>query len=146
MTTNAFLVRKSAIWNDPVFQEGGRGARKLLVTEVYDGKEHEAQDAKWKAPAEHETCPVQLMPDTEVAVFNHETPQDRHFHKQGTEIYMVIEGQVTIEVDSKDYLLDPGDMLVVNPCSIHEVKPGKNDFLCRVITVNCGGVDDKFVE
>ena len=50
---------------------------------------------------------------------------------------------MNVEVEGADYSLQPGDMLVVNPRSFHEVKRD-GEFLCRVITVNCGGVNDRF--
>jgi mannose-6-phosphate isomerase-like protein (cupin superfamily) len=50
---------------------------------------------------------------------------------------------MTIEVEGSEYRLQPGDMMVVNPGAHHKViRTGA--FLCRVITVNCGGPDDRF--
>jgi quercetin dioxygenase-like cupin family protein len=51
---------------------------------------------------------------------------------------------MTIEVDDKDYLLGPGDMIVVNPGAPHEVKRDGSSFLCRVVTLNCRGASDRF--
>jgi hypothetical protein len=36
-------------------------------------------------------------------------------------------------------------MIVVNPPAVHEVKRQGMRFLCRVVTVNCGGPADKHV-
>jgi hypothetical protein len=36
-------------------------------------------------------------------------------------------------------------MIVVNPGAVHEVKRGKEIFLCRVIAVNSKGRADKFL-
>ena len=56
---------------------------------------------------------------------------------------MVMEGEMVIEVDGKEYPLLAGDMIVVNPGATHQVKPEGTEFLCRVVTVNCGGDADK---
>lgn len=143
-TQSAFLVRKDAIKADPAIQAGGRGARKLLVTELYAARECAPTMVAWSPPMDAGKCPVQEMADTEVAVFNQFAKQDRHKHENGTEMYMVLEGTMTIEVDGIDYLLSSGDMIVVNPNACHEVKPCQSEFLCRVVTVNCGGPKDKY--
>ena len=97
-------------------------------------------------------CPVQKIPNhsdisagTEIAVFNELARQDRHHHKVGTEIYIVVEGRMIIEIDDIHYPLSVGDMVIVNPGTVHEVKPAGTQFLCRVLTVNCKGDEDKYV-
>lgn len=69
--------------------------------------------------------------------------QTRHWHKIGTEIYLLLEGAMAIEVEGSEYRLQPGDMIVVNPGAHHKVSRD-GEFLCRVITVNCGGPDDRY--
>ena len=59
-------------------------------------------------------------------------------------MYMVLEGGMTIEVEGKDYMLLAGDMIVVNPGAVHQVKPEGTKFLCRVVTPNCVGSSDKY--
>jgi mannose-6-phosphate isomerase-like protein (cupin superfamily) len=125
-------------------RRAGLGARKILVTEIYSG-EQEAAESIWGPPAGSGNCPVQVMRDTEMASFNERAPQDRHYHKVGTEIYMVLEGSMTIEVEGDDYHLVAGDLIVVNPYAAHQVKPGQTEFICRVVTVNCGGAADKYM-
>lgn len=142
----ALFVRMDEVRNDPALQPGRRGARKLLVTELYESKEKEARDTVWSPPQGSDKCPVQLMTDSEIAVFTHLASQDRHYHKKGTEIYMVLEGEMIIEVEGVNYLLSSGDMIVVNPEAKHEVKPQGKKFLCRVVTVNCGGASDRCVD
>lgn len=141
----AFLATKDAVKRDLALQARDHGARKLLVTDLYGGKERESTSVEWLPPAVGEKCPVQVMADAEIAVFNQHAAQDRHYHKQGTEIYMILEGKMVIDVVGRDYLLLPGDMIVVNPNAIHEVKPQRTKFLCRVVTLNCGGTLDKFM-
>jgi mannose-6-phosphate isomerase-like protein (cupin superfamily) len=99
-----------------------------------------------------EKCPVQKISNykdettgIEIAVFNQFARQDRHYHNIGTEIYMVMEGHMIIEVKGVSYRIEAGDMIVVNPLAVHEVKPSGTEFLCRVVTVNCKGDKDKYV-
>jgi len=134
-------IQLGQVKQDPALAPGKRGARKLIVTEILKGKEHEATSDIW-VPADE--CPVLHMSNTEMAIFNEQANQDRHYHKEGTEIYETIEGEVNIEVEGKIYLLKQGDVIVVHPFSIHEVKKNGNKFLCRVITLNCKGEKDKF--
>ena|SRR5215471_16934260 len=141
----ALLVTNDAVQNDHALRPGARGARKLLVTTIFPTKEQEASDVRWSPPVGNAKCSVQSMHDTELAVFNQFAKQDRHFHKAGTKIYMVIQGRMVIEVDGQDYDLSAGDMIVVNPGAVHAVKPEGTEFLCRVVTVNCGGQADRFV-
>ena len=112
---------------DPALQPGGRGDRKVLVTELYPRTEEEATKVVWRAGSLK--CPVQLMSDTECAVFSHQAHQDRHFHKQSTEIYMLLEGKMNIEVEGEAFELAAGDMIVVNPGAFHEVRPAGTEFL-----------------
>lgn len=99
---------------------------------------------EWMPPLEGEKCPVLVMPNSEVAVFNQYCSQERHVHKQGTEIYIVVEGVMQIEVDGYEYYLSSGDMMIINPGTAHEVKRQGSQFLCRVVTLNCGGGTDRF--
>src|SRR3990172_5484888 len=97
---SALLVTMDAAREDSALRT--RGDRKVLVTEIYPAKEEEAVDVLWRAQAASGKCPVQAMTDTEVAVFTEVAKQTRHFHKIGTEMYMLLEGRMTIEVDGKD--------------------------------------------
>lgn len=133
----AIVYRLEETRSDPAL--GTRGARKLLVTELYAGSEVPADRIEWRAAM---PCPVQVMRDTELAVFNEKARQTRHCHRAGTEIYMVMDGQMCIEVEGQDYQLSAGDVIVVNPGAYHQVKQ-EGSFLCRVITVNCGGGADR---
>jgi mannose-6-phosphate isomerase-like protein (cupin superfamily) len=136
--TSAFWVTLAENKRDPALAM--RGDRKLLVTEVYADKEAAATEIYWRPGV---PCPVQQMKDTESAIFTQAAKQTRHWHKIATEIYLLLEGVMTIEVEGSEYCLQPGDMMVVNPGARHNVcRDG--EFLCRVITVNCCGVDDRF--
>jgi mannose-6-phosphate isomerase-like protein (cupin superfamily) len=138
----ALYVTVGALRADPALQPGRRGARKLLVTEPRKG-EYDAEDTVWHA--DPDKCPVQKMRDTELAVFTHLSWQDRHYHKQCTEIYIVMNGTMVIEAGKVNYPLAAGDMVVVNPRTVHEVKPSGTEFMCCVVATNCKGDKDKFV-
>ena len=58
---------------------------------------------------------------------------------------MVISGAMLIEAKGVNYPLAAGDMLVVNPGTVHEVKPSGTEFMSCVVTVKCKGNEDKFV-
>ncbi|HJQ71317.1 MAG TPA: cupin domain-containing protein [Blastocatellia bacterium] len=141
----ALVVTLDAVKKDAALKPGGRGARKLLVTELYPETEREATEVLWTPPAAGERCPVQVSENAESAVFTERASQDRHYHREATEIYLVVEGDMTIEVEGTDYRLAAGDMILVNPGAAHEVKPGEDRFICRVIAVNSGGPADKFL-
>ncbi len=142
----ALFVALDAAKTDPALAAGGRGARKILVTEIYPESETDATVVTWQPPAPDgggDPCHVLMTHDTEVAIFNQHASQDRHRHHAATEIYMVLEGRMTIEVEGHDYALAAGDMVVVNPGATHLVKSEGARFLCRIVTVNCGGARDK---
>ncbi len=140
----ALLVTWEAIKRDTTLQAGSRGARKILVTKLHPEKEEEATKVVWLPPVGSDKCPVQIVGNIEVAIFTQHATQERHHHKMGTEFYMVLAGKMVIEVENKLYTLSAGDMLVVNPGAVHQVKPEGTEFTCRVITANCGGSSDKY--
>ncbi len=138
--TPALLVTLKASKEDAALQ--ARGDRKILVTDIRADTEQEATAVAWRAPSPPAKCPVVAMRDTELAVFTAHAKQTRHCHKFGTEIYTLLEGEMTIEVAGELYTLRPGDTLVVKPGVWHETKR-ESRFLCQVVTVNCGGVKDR---
>lgn len=138
------LISLDSIRKDPALGAEGRGERKILVTELYSRTEVEATCVNWEAGNASAPTPVQVMADVEMAVFTHRASQASHLHKLGTEIYMVLEGRMIIEVEGVEYTLKAGDTIVVNPGAFHKVIPRGNEFLCKVITINCGGTRDKY--
>jgi mannose-6-phosphate isomerase-like protein (cupin superfamily) len=137
----ALCVTLYAVKNDPALR--ARGARKVLVTRLRPATERPLRQSRWRASAPPGRCPVLVTRDTECACFTERAEQTRHCHRRATEIYLVVEGQMTLEVEGTDYALHPGDMLVVLPGSYHEVQR-RGRFLCRVMTLNCRGVADKY--
>jgi mannose-6-phosphate isomerase-like protein (cupin superfamily) len=145
MKLPALILRLDRTKDDPALRPGGRGARKLIVTELRENAESLPRHADWASSDAAGKCPVLVMPSTELAVFNETAPQDRHYHRKATEIYFVLEGQLLIEIEHVDHLLYGGDAIVVLPGAVHHIKPSGHRFLCRVISIDCAGPADKFV-
>ena len=141
MNPAAVLFSLESAKSDPALRT--RGDRKLLVTEIYSGKEEAISGSHWSHETISGKCPVLLMRDTESALFNQLAKQTRHFHKIGTEIYALLEGMMTIEVEGTNHTLSPGDMLVVLPGAHHEVRRAGVYFVPNLFTVNCGGAKDR---
>lgn len=139
-----FLIRREELKKDPSLQFGSRGARKVLVTEIYPEKEEEVLLSEGQIHS-HGKAPVQIMKDSEIAFFNQNASQDKHYHKEGTEIYTVLEGEMDINVEGQEYTLLQGDTIVVHPHAVHQIKSRNVPFLASVITINCHGVYDKFI-
>ena len=142
--TNTLLVRLAQIKKDPALQPSARGARKLAVTQIYDRIETPAGNPGWEPPDNGSPCPVLPLPAAEVAVFNQGAAQQRHYHKQASEIYVVVEGTMAIEIDETTHSLKAGDSVIVAPGVPHEVKKQGLKFICYVIGANCGGPGDKY--
>lgn len=140
MNPPAVLFSLHATKNDPALRT--RGERKNLVTELRASQEA-ASESHWCHQTSSGKCPVLLMRDAESAVFTQLAEQARHCHKIGTEIYVLLEGSMIIEVEGTDYMLLPGDAIVVLPGAYHQIRR-KGEFLCRVVTVNCGGAKDRY--
>lgn len=142
-TQPAFLIKISEIHNDYALHDGGRGARKIAVTDIFPDVEYESNETTWH-PNEG-LVPVLLMPDSEIAYFNHQAKQDRHYHQRATEIYQVLEGEMTIEVENEYFYLNERDLLVIQPGAAHLVQKSDQPFLSQVISLNCDGKSDKFI-
>lgn len=139
-----FIIPLQSLENDVQLTEEGVGARKLLVTELWDSIEKPATECHWHAPEKGEMNQVLQTANIEIGVFTQRAPQDRHFHKLGTEIYSVLDGELNIEVDEIKYTLQRGDTIVVRPGIIHEILKN-NSFLCQVVNANCHGKIDKVI-
>jgi mannose-6-phosphate isomerase-like protein (cupin superfamily) len=142
---SALLISFKSIKKDPALKPNGRGARKLAVTRLIKGKEFPATNCTWAPPRKSsELCPVVPLKKTEIGVFNQYAHQDRHYHNTGTEIYEVIQGKMIIEIEGRSIRMETGDMVIINPGTIHKVIPGKSKFFCRAICLNCRGSKDKY--
>ena len=142
----ALVIHLTDVAQDPALQPGARGARKLLVTELYPEHEQAACQTVWSPPAAAEKCQVQVNQDIELAMFTELNVQDRHYHKVASEFYTVLKGVMVIEVEDQAYTLSAGDTIVINPGTVHQIKPQDCEFICQVITANCGGITDKYID
>ena len=141
----ALSVSFASVQQDPKLQEEGVGARKLLVTEVYESSETPATQCEWRPPRQGEKCQVLKTTNIEAATFSEKAGQSHHWHGLATEIYLVLTGQMKIEVGGVTYTLGAGDMIVINPGTPHKVLRTDKPFLCRVIAANCRGRRDKHI-
>ena len=142
---DSLMIPFDAIRKDTQLKDGGTGCRKLVVPEIYPSIEMLATRSHWQVPGPEEKGHVLSMSNIEVSIFSNVAPQDRHFHKLATEIYCVVDGEMEIEVNEELYMLSAGDMIVVAPRAIHEVRNAEYSFLCQVIAANCHGSQDKYV-
>jgi mannose-6-phosphate isomerase-like protein (cupin superfamily) len=140
--THSLFVRLAQIKTDPALQPDARGARKLAVTRMYD-RETPAVDPCWAPPDTGRRCPVLQLPATEMAVFNQDAAQQRHYHKQATEIYVVVAGAMAIEIDAATHLMQTGDAVILGPGVVHEIKNQGLKFTSYVIGADCGDPGDK---
>jgi quercetin dioxygenase-like cupin family protein len=139
-----FIIPFRSLKKDAQLMKDKDGARKLLVTEIWDSIEELATECYWLTPDEKYKNQVLRTANVEMAVFSHYATQDRHFHKLGTEIYSVLEGKMDIEINETTHTLERGDTIVVRPGTIHQVIKNK-PFLCQVVSANCHGQSDKFI-
>ena len=57
---------------------------------------------------------------------------ERHHHRRSEEIYVVLEGKGTLEIDGEIRKVEPGDAALIPPGAWHEIRTGKLAlrFLC----------------
>ncbi|MFH1855217.1 MAG: cupin domain-containing protein [bacterium] len=141
---SALVVTPEAIRRDPAWAEGGRHARKLLSITPPFPSECIAQDMGWEPGTDGTKTPIVLTEDFECAIFESGAKEDRHVHKLATEVYYVIEGILTLEINDERREYRPGTLVFVFPGTVHEV-------ICqgyyRVVLFcsHCGGPADKQV-
>jgi mannose-6-phosphate isomerase-like protein (cupin superfamily) len=82
--------------------------------------------------------------DTNVAGFHITTIKDaqKHYHKNTTEIYHILEGQGTLEVGDERYDLSPGMTILVPQGTPHR---GYGDFKSVIVTVPAFDPADEFI-
>lgn len=55
----------------------------------------------------------------------------RHYHKLSEEIYFILEGQGTMEIDGETREVGPGDAILIPPDAWHQINAGTDiRFLC----------------
>lgn len=56
---------------------------------------------------------------------------DRHYHKLSEEIYFVLEGEATMEIDGDERQVGPGDAILIPPGAWHQISAISDiRFLC----------------
>ncbi len=97
-----------------------------------------------EAPRERSTCGWRYRlisrEDRGVAAWAHVVDIDgakEHYHRRGTELYYVLDGEGSIVLDGKDHPLKKGSMVHIAPGVLHGAK-GK----MRVLVVGIPDIDD----
>lgn len=70
----------------------------------------------------------QYMTSKDFEIFHYKNDEELNVdlhHHDFYEIYYFISGDVTFNVESKQYMLVPGDILLINPTELHQPKFGK---------------------
>ena len=138
-------VRKSDAEADSRMREKGNKGRRVVALELIPEFSHPLETCRWQPPLKGAKSWIFESGDKcfEASTFNHLTKQDRHFHKEATEIYTVLDGQMSIKIKDDLIVLDQSDEIIIFPNTWHQVLGGEN-FLARVHTINCHGENDKY--
>jgi mannose-6-phosphate isomerase-like protein (cupin superfamily) len=142
----AVLLRSGEIEaarRNPKAHLGNRGDQKVAITYRYSGAES-LSDVVWTALAQNGKRHYAVTAGVEFALFDERAKQSRHYHRRATEVYTVLEGEMSIEVAGVEYTLTVGESIIVNPWSAHEVRRTAH-FLAQVVTANCSGLNDKHI-
>jgi quercetin dioxygenase-like cupin family protein len=65
----------------------------------------------------------------------------RHYHRFGKEIFIVMNGELDLEIESGRYLLKPGELIEIPANKIHHLKSANVDEPVRVMCVNFPAFD-----
>ena len=140
-------VRKLDAKADFRMLEEGNNGRRVVALKIMPDFSLPLRSRRWQPPLEDEKSWIYESGDKrfEISTFNQLTGQDRHYHKDATEIYTVLDGQMSIWVENDIIALDQGDEIIIFPYTWHQVL-GSDKFLARVHTINCHGESDKYTE
>ena len=108
-----------------------RGVRRYTCCELSEGQET-PQEITWKADS-----PALLTAEFQLTLFNQKSPQDRHHHLTSYEIFIVMSGEMNIEVREEIHSVKGGEILVVMPGEKHLVRR-EGEFQTVVVTVPGG--------
>lgn len=141
-----WVRRLDAVADQRMRQEGNSG-RRVVALRMMPEYSVPLTSCRWQPPLKGAKSSIFESGSQcfEVSTFNQFTTQDRHYHKEATEIYIVLEGQMSILVEGDIIALDQGDEIIILPGTWHHVLGG-NRFLARVHTINCHGDCDKYTE
>jgi len=147
------VVRKRNVkddWKIYLEPKEKNNGRKIGVNNIFPNKEKYAIDTEWgpSASPEEKTPVIETgQGGVEISTFNHLAGQGCHKHLLGTEIYVVLEGEMSIRLnETHEVKLCAGDEIVVLPNTVHEVLVSDQPFLTRVHSLNCYGEQDKYVK
>jgi mannose-6-phosphate isomerase-like protein (cupin superfamily) len=121
---------------------GSKGDQKILITHQPPLTQRLGQ-VLWKPLAPNGKRHCQVTKNIDLAVFNEHAPQQQHAHEKQTEVYIVVQGLMKIEIESVPFELSAGDMIVVNRTARHDVKRD-SAFLAIAIGAN-SELGDKIV-
>jgi quercetin dioxygenase-like cupin family protein len=68
----------------------------------------------------------------------------RHYHRQAEEIYLIVEGDGTLEVDGETAAVVPGDAILIPPGAWHELVAGSEGVRLLCCCVPPYAHDDTF--
>ncbi len=139
------LVRKAEAEADSRLLEDENPSRKIFAIKRRSDRSDPLNSRIWHPPAKGESSKILETGSggLEVGIFNQKSKQSCHEHKEATEIYQVLEGDMQIVVDGDTIELYEGDEIIVLPGTCHKVKKdGK--FLAKVHTINCYGEEDRY--
>lgn len=120
------------------------GSQKVIVSSpLHPGEVAPPPDVEWSPLTASGARPVFQAPALDLAVFDHRAAQQRHRHHLGTEIYWLLDGGLTLEIDGQAHALSAGDMAIVNPGAAHLVSSHAH-FLACALTIDSIAGADKF--
>ena len=144
---SCIVIRKVVTEKDEKLLKPGNDGRKIFATSgvINEFEEKEINSGVWS--------PGDIFPteegDIEISSFTNIARQDRHYHKNTIEIYMVLSGNMLIYITDKKtrYCLKEGDEIVILPGTVHFIDSKKDiSFLTRVHSFNSYGASNKFVQ
>jgi len=69
------------------------------------------------------------------------TDSPTHYHKFGKEIFVVMNGELAIQVEGAKYVLKAGDLVHIPPHKVHHLKSAKNTEAVRVLCISVPAFD-----
>jgi len=86
-----------------------------------------AEKTSQKLRSEFTSRQYMLSRDFELFYYNDSTPADTKVHAHDYyELYFYLEGDVTFQIEKKDFPLNPGDLLILPPGTSHKAKVKKS--------------------
>jgi quercetin dioxygenase-like cupin family protein len=140
------FIKKSEVKADPMLARKNNG-RKIAVNARYAPEQTPMVTPFWQVESDSKAPTLETgCGGLEISTFNEKTEHSRHVHNIGTDIYIQLEGRLTVRLDDREEVtLEPGDELSVLPGTVHEVLKSSVPFLTRVHCVNCHGLNDLLV-